>query len=249
MKDLVSNASNFGSLLQNRFPEAVTSVISNPYGGIDISIVTDDFVDLSAAERRLQVLQLVPSSEIASLRLRTREEDLKEVELDPVENSFSSEKLPLWPEAFASSHDSSEVVVNLPSLNQESLESPIVATFYSLRGGVGRTTALAHTAYALAKQGISVLCIDMDLEAPGLAAMFDVESQVHSNLGVVHLLTQADIRQTLTPDDITDHIIRVDTEFDVSLFRQVGYPRLMRKIWNCLILALGTVKSRIRFVF
>ena len=45
----------------------------------------------------------------------------------------------------------------------------IVYTFYSFKGGVGRTMALANAAALLAKWGYSVLMVDWDLEAPGLA--------------------------------------------------------------------------------
>lgn len=41
--------------------------------------------------------------------------------------------------------------------------------FYSVKGGVGRSTALAATAWALAGQGERVLVVDLDLESPGLS--------------------------------------------------------------------------------
>jgi len=41
-------------------------------------------------------------------------------------------------------------------------------TFYSYKGGVGRTMALANVAGLLARSGRKVLMIDFDLEAPGL---------------------------------------------------------------------------------
>ena len=41
-------------------------------------------------------------------------------------------------------------------------------TFYSYKGGVGRTMAMANTAANLSLMGESVLMIDFDLEAPGL---------------------------------------------------------------------------------
>ena len=41
-------------------------------------------------------------------------------------------------------------------------------TFYSVKGGVGRTMALANVACILAGGGRRVLCMDLDLEAPGL---------------------------------------------------------------------------------
>lgn len=43
-----------------------------------------------------------------------------------------------------------------------------VVTFYSFKGGVGRTLALMNCAAALVKEGKKVLTVDFDLEAPGL---------------------------------------------------------------------------------
>lgn len=44
----------------------------------------------------------------------------------------------------------------------------VVATFYSYKGGVGRTLNLVNTAAELTHKGYSVLVWDMDLEAPGI---------------------------------------------------------------------------------
>ncbi len=40
-------------------------------------------------------------------------------------------------------------------------------TFYSYKGGVGRSLALLNVAAVLARAGKKVVAIDMDLEAPG----------------------------------------------------------------------------------
>lgn len=45
--------------------------------------------------------------------------------------------------------------------------------FYSYKGGVGRSMALANTAYALAQRGKRVLVVDLDLEAPSLDLLPD----------------------------------------------------------------------------
>ncbi len=47
-----------------------------------------------------------------------------------------------------------------------------VITFYSYKGGTGRSMALAHVAWILASNGKKVLAIDWDLEAPGLHRFF-----------------------------------------------------------------------------
>ena len=43
-----------------------------------------------------------------------------------------------------------------------------VSTFYSFKGGVGRTMALVNVAFDLVRRGRTVLAVDFDLEAPGL---------------------------------------------------------------------------------
>lgn len=50
--------------------------------------------------------------------------------------------------------------------------------FYGLKGGVGRSTALAMLAYRLARDGKRVLLIDFDLESPGLSGLLLPEERV-----------------------------------------------------------------------
>ncbi len=54
---------------------------------------------------------------------------------------------------------------------------PAITTFYSFKGGVGRTTALLSCAWQLARAGHKVAVIDLDLEAPGLGALLGVETR------------------------------------------------------------------------
>jgi MinD-like ATPase involved in chromosome partitioning or flagellar assembly len=68
-----------------------------------------------------------------------------------------------------------------------------IFTFYSYKGGVGRTMALANSAALLAKWGHSVLVIDWDLEAPGVERFFlgvdpNISRQRMSKPGVVDLI-------------------------------------------------------------
>jgi Mrp family chromosome partitioning ATPase len=52
-----------------------------------------------------------------------------------------------------------------------------IITFYSYKGGTGRTMALSNVACVLAGEGKSVLMIDWDLEAPGLCRYFSKSFQ------------------------------------------------------------------------
>jgi cellulose biosynthesis protein BcsQ len=47
-----------------------------------------------------------------------------------------------------------------------------VVTFFSYKGGTGRTMALANVARILASQGKRVLVVDWDLDAPGRQRFF-----------------------------------------------------------------------------
>jgi hypothetical protein len=67
-----------------------------------------------------------------------------------------------------------------------------VVTFYSYKGGVGRSFALVNVAALLGQWGFRVLCIDWDLEAPGLDDFFKPylqESDSQNSGGIVELLT------------------------------------------------------------
>jgi hypothetical protein len=52
---------------------------------------------------------------------------------------------------------------------------PPIVVFYSFKGGVGRTTALASFAIARAQAGQRVVVIDGDLDAPGIGQLFSAE--------------------------------------------------------------------------
>jgi len=62
-------------------------------------------------------------------------------------------------------------------------------TFYSYKGGVGRTMALANVAAKLAEEGRRVLLIDFDLEAPGLDA-FEGLGCAKGHSGVVEYVAE-----------------------------------------------------------
>lgn len=68
-----------------------------------------------------------------------------------------------------------------------------IITFYSYKGGVGRSMALANTAVLLSRMGKKVLAVDWDLEAPGLNRYFKATSLTPPavNGGLLRLLETA----------------------------------------------------------
>jgi MinD-like ATPase involved in chromosome partitioning or flagellar assembly len=65
-----------------------------------------------------------------------------------------------------------------------------VLTFYSYKGGVGRSFTLANVAVLLARWGYRVLAIDWDLEAPGLHHYFGPVLAEEPAGGVVDLVSE-----------------------------------------------------------
>jgi MinD-like ATPase involved in chromosome partitioning or flagellar assembly len=66
-------------------------------------------------------------------------------------------------------------------------------TFYSYKGGTGRTMALANAAVYLAQLGFKVVALDFDLEAPGLHYKFSTKPDgppLRVEKGVVDFVTQ-----------------------------------------------------------
>lgn len=66
--------------------------------------------------------------------------------------------------------------------------------FYGVKGGVGRSTALAVTAWHLAKAGRRVLVVDMDLESPGVSSLL-LPAERTPRFGVVDWLVESAVGQ------------------------------------------------------
>ena len=103
-----------------------------------------------------------------------------------------------------------------------------VITFYSYKGGVGRSFALANIAVLLGRWGFRVLCIDWDLEAPGLTHYFDIAAEAdapHSTSGyeALGLVELFDVFRTNTDAAIhwRDHAITLHSQHtpNVSLLK------------------------------
>ncbi|MGP9767342.1 tyrosine-protein kinase family protein [Halomonas sp. AOP13-D3-9] len=85
---------------------------------------------------------------------------------------FEQPSIVHWVEGFRA-HVIERRAMGVDWVQQPTLEDskhPPRFVFFSLKGGVGRSTALALWARELCRQGKTVLVIDMDLEAPGLGA-------------------------------------------------------------------------------
>ncbi|MEV0314366.1 FxSxx-COOH system tetratricopeptide repeat protein [Nonomuraea fuscirosea] len=98
-----------------------------------------------------------------------------------------------------------------------------IITFYSYKGGTGRTMALSNVAWILAANGHRVLIVDWDLESPGLHKFFRPfldSDTIASTSGVIELITDyvwAARKHESRPDGwhrdyarVRQHVVSVD---------------------------------------
>ncbi len=145
-------------------------------GLLNLTIVSDRFVGLSIPQRQEQVLSFLHQSQVShlspgflSLYTQTEAESLNLSRLQVVDGAsvYTWQDLAI---ASANPQNQSQAPVREPHV-------PRTVTFYSFKGGVGRTTALTHVAWILAMRGRKVVAIDLDLEAPGLSTAFNLSPQ------------------------------------------------------------------------
>ena len=93
----------------------------------------------------------------------------------------------------------------------------MIITFYSYKGGTGRTMAVANIAWLLASRGKKVLAVDFDLEAPGLWRYF---SRFHKGLqqekGLIDLLLAASSAEDFADINWKEYVTEVSFQ-QVSL--------------------------------
>ncbi|MFJ5261380.1 KGGVGR-motif variant AAA ATPase [Streptomyces sp. NPDC088387] len=100
----------------------------------------------------------------------------------------------------------------------------MIVTFYSYKGGVGRSMALANIADQLARSGMRVLMVDFDLEAPGLEHFFPIDHErIRGREGMLDLLLafkyamSVAASETAGPED--------DAFRDLDRYLATVYPR------------------------
>lgn len=85
-------------------------------------------------------------------------------------------------------------------------------TFYSYKGGVGRTLAVANIARYMARLGQKVFLVDFDLEAPGLhykLSLVQNDHQKHIELGVLDYIYSFAVERNV-PDSLEPYVVSVD---------------------------------------
>src|SRR5688572_32780796 len=98
----------------------------------------------------------------------------------------------------------------------------VVITFYSYKGGVGRSMAMANLGALLMSWGKKVLLIDWDLEAPGLENYFKefIKVDTSKREGLINILAKKNTNTGFSVSEIgwDKMLVNVEVPADKKLF-------------------------------
>ncbi len=192
--------------LRRQDQDAQVLVKRTSLGWLHLFIITSCFEGQTLVEREQQIDEILATLNLnlggypfADYALLTPQESASQQPFQPIQ-------LPLWSEILMAPEPDNPV-----PLDEDTTKRPFVVTFYSFKGGVGRSTALGFVANILATRGHRVVMIDFDLEAPGLSLMLPSDSSSGDTYGVLDYIYQ----RYLTPDqnqpEISECIRQIDT--------------------------------------
>ncbi|MBI3761225.1 MAG: AAA family ATPase [Chloroflexi bacterium] len=218
METLAKSAREIDEALRRKFeaedPKARIQVWRGPFGSLRLLVVSRAFDGLEPEEReaRINIVLSGLGFELYTLPVGSYEL-LSPSEVDEQAIAARWSEPPLWSEILTAPATETNGRPRKPRSS-----STKTVTFYSFKGGVGRSTALALVALALARVGRRVVALDLDLEAPGLASLFNL-SQTDTGLGALDYLH----RRWLSPNSRTPSI--------KDCLHQVSVPEAKGKLW------------------
>ncbi|HLI07825.1 MAG TPA: hypothetical protein VKV40_14740 [Ktedonobacteraceae bacterium] len=198
-------------VLREHDRDAQIQVRRNSIGWLHLNVTTTFFEGKSPIDRERQIDAILGNLNLSlgsfpfsGYVLQTPREAADQSSPEPVQ-------LPLWSEILMMPEPEFPVLIDDDDNNENKIRRPFVVTFYSFKGGVGRSTALGLVAGILASRGHKVVMVDFDLEAPGLSFMFPQDLSTSNKYGVLDYIHQ----RYLTPEQdvpvIADCIQQVET--------------------------------------
>lgn len=173
-------------VLKSKDPQTQIKIKRTSLGWLKLRVVTSHFDEKSLAEREEEIDSFLENIgchlgqyPMAGYDLLTPQEAADE----PPEHI----QIPLWSDVLMAPKPEHPAI-----LDEDSPKRPLVVTFYSFKGGVGRSTALGLVAGILATRNRRVVMVDFDLEAPGISVLFqkDLEKINEEQYGVLDYLHQ-----------------------------------------------------------
>ncbi len=203
--------------IQNQYvqnPQEWVDVNISTSGLLNLTLVSNNFFGVSIPRRKEQISNLLkshlPHLSPGFLSLYTPQE-AESLNISPpqISDTFS---LVTWQDlAIQAANPQNQL-----QLPQQEPSIPRTVTFYSFKGGVGRTTALTHVASILAMRGRKVVAVDLDLEAPGLSTAFNLKLQ--PKYGIVDYFYE----RSYLPEGVKPNILITDIFSEVKISNATG---------------------------
>ena len=127
-----------------------------------------------------------------------------------------------------------------------------IISFYSYKGGVGRSLSLANVAALLASRGRKVVCIDFDLEAGGLHTIFGLEASdvKYTLLDLLVAIRPPDVSSAVI--SVSDKLLQASVQGELWLLPTVSETDKVRRALgssNDLMMLLGGIIDRIVYLY
>ncbi|MDY2735517.1 KGGVGR-motif variant AAA ATPase [Intestinibacter sp.] len=173
---------------------------------IDINIVSDNINRKQVKSYVKDLIDAYPEYKIGMVMIYS----VEEAEEYEVINSPSKKRPSNLVEAI-------DYIKNSYEINNNRKFKSEVISFYSYKGGVGRTLALIHTAYLLAQRGKNVLMLDLDIEAPSMQNIFKSEIEEIDYGLIDYLYNKMYEKGTNKKVTIPDIYVKVDGSKDENI--------------------------------
>jgi len=205
---------HLSQVLKNKDPQTQIKIKRTSLGWLKLRVVTSYFDGKSLAEREEEIDSFLENIgcylgqyPMAGYDLLTPQEAADQ----PPEHI----QIPLWSDVLMAPEPDQPAI-----LDEDSPKRPLVVTFYSFKGGVGRSTALGLVAGILATRNRRVVMVDFDLEAPGISVLFqnDLENINEEQYGVLDYLHQRYLTPDLNLPTIENCISQVNLDTRGELF-------------------------------
>ncbi len=196
-------------ILQQEFGDAdsETTLIRDPFGVLTVVLPDSTLCNWDVLAQRLH--NTLGRFSPGERQVLLRQSDL--IDPDDVIRSPDRIRIPNAPATW---------LVDRLQTNQDWIRAPLcthpplpTAVAFSIKGGVGRTSAFAVWAWHLARLGKDVLLIDLDLEAPGVASVLLDEAHI-PDYGLIDWLIEAQngaVDNALLRETLVDCALAQDT--------------------------------------
>lgn len=190
MLQVINQIDSIASFLSNQSPEVLKD--------FKVILKTDMEIGVHLLVNRTGIIDVLLKNKFSAI------EDALEVE-EILAADLSNDQYHTW--LFAPENNKEKIdlglrrrfnnLIDFVKRRGSSIKDPFITTFYSYKGGMGRSTTLASFASYCAKiHGKRVVIVDCDFEAPGFTNYFDLDSEVLSRKsGVVEYLLDKQFAQ------------------------------------------------------